>query len=758
VKRLLILIVVIVPLLGALEINPDYSFECAWNIPCQFYSGTRIADLNGDGLSEILYLYQEKDQYTLAAIDTFSNLLWEMQLEEAPYYMFSEDINNDGLREIFLLTSLVPSFEEMSTHTARWQVTCLNAEGIVLWTTYITGNSEWGGYLHDRYTMQFADVTGDGYEEIMVANIILDHEGNTLYEYDTNYTIIGYVDGEEARIIMEKETDPLIVGEEDYTAYCRIVTIYGDILWEKEFEELVYFAFLSIEGEKRLFCIQSNVISEVDLISLQEEPRIELDFDRIGEPFPLIFEVLDVNNDGRQEYVTAALDSHYFGNSAIFVYDTSFQLMWDYKDARFYPVVVDLDNDGICEFLMLYVIRFEYCASEPTFFRVLNHDKSARWTILFSDLVSIPTVIDIDADEDKELIFMMDFTPRVCGIEEGQVEFEVFGESGRYLYVFGPDGSIEKQFDVSSGSIAKIHDLDGDGDLDLLYYIFENEKRLCAYTNTRFEGPLDEIPAKEQLEEVDLGEIGLQRDFLLDPAMYYRYKRFDYFLKRPFEVPSSYHRNVIIILGMLAAAGFIFPCTLVRFLARSNEWEPKWEFRNVVLYLFLLVIPPVAVVYLSYKISKSSSELKKALGFTAITRKQAAISVVIGALLLGFGIITALIADLYGEPDLVTAILGKMGGTLVAAVSFVLITGSIAKEIVLSGYFYPLLRKKIGRKKGIIVTSISFAVLSIEFLLIPLLFIEAVIKMYAYERTHCIFVPLIIYVIYDLLIVIMVIH
>lgn len=89
------------------------------------------------------------------------------------------------------------------------------------------------------------------------------------------------------------------------------------------------------------------------------------------------------------------------------------------------------------------------------------------------------------------------------------------------------------------------------------------------------------------------------------------------------------------------------------------------------------------------------------------------------------------------------------------AVLLWVITGPIVEEIVFSGYLYPVVRTKYGVKPGILGVALLFAVLHLELATIPILFMGAVIKLYAYEKTHCLCVPVLIHFINNLIAVLL---
>lgn len=741
IKGVIILSLFIVVPFGSI---PDYGFELAWESHTCLPLGVYLVDLDSDGLSEILYTCQTAEEgYTLTALDTFSTILWEVPVGDY-LSILSGDIENDGFHEVFVVTQITSLSEEMDTHRGERQLTCFNSEGALLWRKTITVNTEWDGYLFDRYNPTLADITNDGYNEIMVANLILDRNGDILYEYENDYSIIGIIQDSEIKLIMEKEADIFFVGSKNYAAYCRIVTLEGDIIWEKEFLNYTYVHFLEIESKKRLFFVQVNTVTEVDVTTGEENSRIEYDFDYIGKRVLLKFYVLDVDGNGQHEYVIFAYDKSGLGNSALYVYDSKFSLIWKYVDPKFVVDIVDMENDGRYEFLIYYRAWISSYSAPPTLFRVLNYDKSERWAVLLDDIF-YHHVVDVDADGETEVVFQVELSA-MCS-HSGKIDALSDADGGeggcRYLYIFGPDGVIEKQVKVPIGG-KWFYDVDGDGDVELLLRSIGSKTGLCVYTNTRITGPLDTRSGMGTLEEVDVGEAGFRRDFWLSPPLYYRYQRITYFLEHPRHVPLLYKGWMTVFFSLVAILGVVFSLFVVRTFKNGNEWEPLWGWKRAFFYVLLLPISPVGLVYLGYTVIKSSEDCRKALGFVRITRRQLVGSLTVGVIFcLILWIVTFLLAvggiSLY-EPGLLERVanLGIVGFLTV-------ITAPIVEEILFSGFFYPLLRKKLGIKLGIVLVSFLFAFLYLELVLVPLFFVGAVIKTYAYERTHCLYVPMILY-------------
>ncbi|MBU7015571.1 MAG: CPBP family intramembrane metalloprotease [Theionarchaea archaeon] len=720
----------------AFESTQDYSFRLAWDGPPRTSSTTFFDDITDDGLQEIMYSEKDEDgTLFFTALDTYGTTLWRVPLEGSLLWYISKDIDDNGLREVFLITRMTSTSEERASGVGLRRIWCFDTDGVLLWTHDMTVDPMWDGTWFKRFSHGgFLDSDGDGYKECVIGNVFLDDDGTVLEVYGDEYSYSGgvYQDRDtEVLFIFVRETATSSLGE--YTFCCSICHPDGTELWHKEVSEYTIPALLKAGDTTRLFLVQINKMTEIDLHTFEETVvplRVE------GRYIPALpeMESIDVDGDGKHEFVVTAGDVSDFGRAAVLVYDESLHLLWSYTGPNFSCEIKDLDGNGTCELCLSYCRHFSASGLNPSFFQVLDYGRSERWRILFDDCYDSPNFLDIDADGKIEIIMEMDFTP-----EE---------KEPRYLYIFGSEGEMEKQIKVPFGGSRDFEDLDGDGDLDIFYNV--RNEGVYVYSNTRIQGLLDSISGGEPLEEVALGNRGFRRDNVPPISLYCEYQKIKEFFDYPLSAPLPYRRKMVIILSIPLILGLIFCYHLVRVLKKEeSDWEPLWEFKKIIPYTLLLLVAPVGLLYFIYKIRRSTEELKNALGFMRIRRRQLVVS---GAVGLIFGLITwgaiylnAVSVDLGFRTESQRIVLSVAVLSLAVVASFV-------EEILFSGYLYPVVRKRMGSSRGIILTAAVFAVLNVQVVLIPLFFVQAMIKTYAYERTHCICIPMIIHVINNALI------
>lgn len=718
-----ILVVLAVSLVAGSGDSLDYEFKLVWENPT--FSVSDYEDLDGDGLSEILcYNYQDLEgsggkQNTIALLDIYSNVLWQFKVDGFLSGSQFEDLDGDGVKEIFLDIQMFSS-HGICFETQEYFIMCVNAEGTVLWSKIL-----------EEWFLQFGDVDGDGCKEILVGNVILDKNGDILHKYK-DYKITGYIK-DPFRVILAKEIDTDIKKDKkDYTSY-RIVTAQGDIVWEKEFSERTSLEIEEVDNKKRVFLLQKWGITELNMHTYEEVLCTTFDqpisvYSRMGTG--------DIDGDGSIEYVIIS-DESKTGRSKLYVFNNNFKLLWKYSNPAYYIIFKDIDNNKKYEFPLYYKSSSDDGRPSGRFFRVLNYDTSERWTIFLESVALLPWPIDVDGDRDTEFLFTIDVSDEW------------------YVYIFGPDGEIETQIKVLN-SVMFYTDLDGDTDIDILCY-GEDFEELHLYTNTRFQGELDKFSGFETLEKVNMGEKGIKRNFW-SPSFYYGYKRVIYLIDHP-EGGSDYGWRVSVFLSVLVGLGVGIAFFVVKKLEEKDEWKVLWDFKKVFYYLGFLIVAPVGVVYFVYTVRKLNDTYRKALGVVKPTKKYILYSVVVGMIFF-FVLKTAeIVFSIHGVPY-VDIDICKRGLICLESIIWILgmvliVTLPVIEEILFSGYFYPVAREKMGIKSGIAVTTLIFTVFHLVFVflnlqigLIPLFYVFSGIKMYSYERTHCIFVPMVMHAVY----------
>lgn len=731
--------------------DPQYEFRLVLEKEFK-YVDIQIADLDGDGLSEILFFTSvtegEKD-HLLTALNVCGETIWQTWVDESSRTVYFEDADNDGQKEIFFTQDIDPYKQEPGIKEMR--ITCID-DGIVLWSHQFQAHL--GPYETFRqFEYLFSDVNNDGYKEILAANYVFDRNGTILHQYDEDFSIfeVTDIDGDaQEEIFLKKVSHDFYLTLSDNSFRYKIVEIDGSLIWEEEFSEPTFLHVLDIEGEKRIFILQLDETFEITLDNT-EKWRVSFDSDPCGIPVDPEILVCDINCDNRVEYVITTMDCiKDYGKGSIHVYDTQLHTLWEHTDPVFKTYARDFNQDNRYEFLT----KYKFFSRFP-FYKMFNDQGIEMWNLVFETSVYGPDIIDLDADGLSEIVFNV--YPPVRKEKTNATLKELLeklktlsfdnDKSTNYLYVFDSEGVLEKQFEIPFSSSTNFYDFDDDGDLDLLFYTIISGRKIYLYTNTLYKGALDEISVEEKkIGEVDLGEKWFKRNAYINVWSSYKYEEIKNILDDTSLLYTRYKKEFSILLEIVIFLCVASSAWLARRLERrESEWE-LWSVKKVVLYLALSVLlPPAALIYFICTIWKSS-EYKKALGFTRPTKRQILISAVVGGLLFltGWIVLVLLAMNHVTLPDTSSAEY-IVEHYFVIAVFLWAVTAPIVEEIAFSGHLYPVVRTKWGVRPGIVMTAILFSVLHLSPVVLPVFFVGALIKLYAYERTHCIYIPVIIH-------------
>lgn len=317
--------------------SPEYEFRNVWKI--KNFSVVDYEDLDGDGLSEILCIkYQNtkefiSNQTVIALLDIHSTILWQIKVDGFLSSSQFEDIDGDGIKEIFLDIQVISS-NNICPQFQKYKLICVNAQGTVLWKKML-----------EKWFLTFNDIDKDGCKEIMVGSVILDKDGNIYAEYD-DYSITGCIE-DPFRIILDKKINNGT--KKEYISY-KIVTIQGETLWEKKFLAPAVLEVVEVENKKRVFILTKSEITELNLNTYEETFCSTYN----QELYRAHMNSVDIDGDNNIEYVIETLDHGIFGSSSVYVYDDTFKLLWKYTDPAFYAKIEDLDNDKKHEILIYY--------------------------------------------------------------------------------------------------------------------------------------------------------------------------------------------------------------------------------------------------------------------------------------------------------------------------------------------------------------------------------------------------------------------
>gem|GEM_PF-1133270 len=140
-----------------------------------------VADLNSDGLNEILLAAKHGKIYMLEQTESRWNLKlsikWTAELDNPAYYVRAENIDSDPDIEIIVLTN---------DQGKKAKIHVLNSNGKTEWSYEINK----GVYQANDYSISISDIDGEGGKEILVATydnklIALNNQGSRIWSYET---------------------------------------------------------------------------------------------------------------------------------------------------------------------------------------------------------------------------------------------------------------------------------------------------------------------------------------------------------------------------------------------------------------------------------------------------------------------------------------------------------------------------------------------------------------------------------------------
>lgn len=702
---------------------PDYEFCLVWEIEFEFvWIGlAHFADIDSNGLLDIIVLGQlsGEENPAIYCFNPYGKEIFRSNFEFTLF--FSTDLKNDGTLELFYLRDISGN-EESNT-----RIEVLNAQGDILW---------WYDCTLDNPYFTFHDITDDGVKEIFVGNLVFDAGGNVLQTFAESFECIGVGDFNEDgndEILLLKQLKSMPPGEDVF----QIVRLDGEVLWEyhvtksREESENAWIQLVDVDADdkKEVVLVRDDLVyqlspkdfSEMVILQLPEEVESCLFFPHL--------EVVDIDGDGNNEYTVYVENTFVTGREKLYQFDENKNLLWTYKDVNSL-VREDLENDGKVEFIFK---RSEDIDGD--ILEVLDCNGEQRWWMFFDDRMGFE-ISDIDNGGEKEI-----------------VTYTHKSSNESYIHVFNPQGELKHAAAIEQNSIVEFNDFDSDNDLDLLILTFTEYpgSKLCLYSNSLHQGVLDEISDKSKtLQKAPGGRF--EKGNLIE----YTWKKFTYALKHPLLLKTKYNTEALLFLlfSIFLFIGSSFYAT--RFLKkRETEWNVFWSSKKFLLYfVWYILLPPLFLIYFIYKIFKSPLDYRKALGFTRITRRDILISVIITVILLFVNASFSFLLALSGtSPPDISGTEYLVKNYLAIAFMLIVVTAPIGEEIVVSGHLYPILRSRFGVNLGILLTALLFSAMHLELILVPLFLMGALVKTYAYERTHCIYIPMMIHFINNLTVV-----
>jgi uncharacterized repeat protein (TIGR01451 family) len=386
-----------------------------------------IADLNNDGIPEVIST-TNSNKLTLyrylAELDAISPQEFIFTMYQGPSGIVTPDLDNDGLLDIVATT-------RGTLQGAEQGITLLNRGNLRFDNPVeFVADADWSHYSYGF--MLAEDITGDRRPELIMGSSRYGRIGWQAYDPSTN-------NFSNAKL--------LPVDMEQYSTVSNIA--FGDIDMDGD-KDIVYGAEASLAIGNQLTWMRQTEDGNFD-------DKIVLESDQ--SPYYDI-QVEDIDQDGN-------LDLFYRSGSDVF-WRRNIDGLGDFGEPTliFAPnifgtaLLSDFDLDGDLDALIL-----DTWEDQINWFSNENGIFSEAQTVIALDAISDFRYADIDNDGRKDLIYYSNNSALSWRKSEQEVG------------VFGPEQVIHLSLPGGSGTNIIIEDLDQDGDLDILYrsqaaYIF----------------------------------------------------------------------------------------------------------------------------------------------------------------------------------------------------------------------------------------------------------------------------------------------
>ncbi|MFH1506063.1 MAG: C25 family cysteine peptidase, partial [archaeon] len=453
-----------------------------------------FSDINGNGISEsVIATFFYEDYQTSIKIFTENgqslNPAWPIQISGLVEDIFSEDMDGDGDKELFMIKShrsgmSISAWYHTGTLIPGWENISINSTKVLNFTDIDGSGTKEVIYIDKKCSLNIINNAGKDLPGMPITLDPLSDIGDVVCGYlKPIFSPDPDLDGTQDIFIGLKSSSPNIGAQ-------RILGFeeYGNPLpgWPLDLTSInskynnpnLYFEDIDMDSEVEVIVETLDTITgRSDLYVVEYDTTVKPGWPKLNVTDRCYMKMTDLVDDAKKEIVLSINIMPFLMNPGAEIGDTMFAWHEDGSLVDYWPLqdffavlpmyIEDFDNDGKKDiFLMeLEIGEIEadgsvdaYRYIERLSFWMINYNgtmKQGNWPITDFSIYSYPAIIeDLNNDGSIEIIL------------GGKFIAEPISNS---IYIFNPDASVFNLIEDKQFNILELIDVDLDPDLELVF-------------------------------------------------------------------------------------------------------------------------------------------------------------------------------------------------------------------------------------------------------------------------------------------------